>query len=161
GTLVVGGEAILPAFVATDPYGAGVAAVLTNVNDLAAMGARPLAIVDTVVGPEPVVREALRGMRWASGRYQVPVVGGHPVRAAGALGAAVDLSRLPVPDGVAVADCLGCFPCYAFLLATWPDRVGDCVAAFRSRGLVAEQLGVLDGSGEVRLAFDGRQVTVF
>ena len=37
--LVVGGEAILPAFVATDPYGAGVAAVTTNLNDLAAMGA--------------------------------------------------------------------------------------------------------------------------
>ena len=32
------------------PYGAGIAAVLTNVNDLAAMGAIPLAIVDTIVG---------------------------------------------------------------------------------------------------------------
>src|SRR5262249_36606565 len=40
GCLVVGGEAILPSFVAADPYGAGIAAVLTNVNDLAAMGAR-------------------------------------------------------------------------------------------------------------------------
>ena len=49
--LVVGGEAILPAFVAADPYGAGVAAVTTNLNDLAAMGAWPLALVDTVTGP--------------------------------------------------------------------------------------------------------------
>src|SRR5947207_15672730 len=40
GTLVVGGEAILPAFVATDPYGAGGAAVPTNLHDLAAMRAR-------------------------------------------------------------------------------------------------------------------------
>ena len=32
-------RALLPAFVAADPYGAGVAAVLTNVGDLAAMGA--------------------------------------------------------------------------------------------------------------------------
>jgi len=38
-SLVVGGEAILPSFVAADPYGAGVAAVTTNLNDLAAMGA--------------------------------------------------------------------------------------------------------------------------
>jgi uncharacterized protein len=76
-SLVVGGEAILPAFVASDPYGAGIAAVLTNVNDLAAMGAWPLALVDTVTGPEPVARRLLEGMRWASGLYQVPVVGGH------------------------------------------------------------------------------------
>ena len=256
GTLVVGGEAILPAFVAADPYAAGVAAVLTNVNDLAAMGARPLAIVDTVVGPEAVLREALRGMRWASELYQVPVVGGHLTRTEGpsaptalsafgigradqvlsatnaqagqalvvgcclqgamrpdfpffpsfdergpslagdvrllaelaasgaavaakdvsmaglvgslamllepgTLGTTVDLGLLPVPGGVALADWLGCFPCYAFLLTAPPDRVDDCLAGFRSRGLTAEQVGVLDGSGEVRLAFDGRQVTVF
>lgn len=76
-SLVVGGEAISPAFVAQDPYGAGVAAVVTNVNDLAAMGARPLAIVDTVVGPAEVARAALEGMRYASGLYDVPIVGGH------------------------------------------------------------------------------------
>src|SRR2546421_13042112 len=49
-SLVVGGEAILPPFAAADPYGAGVAAVTTNLNDLAAMGAWPLALVDTVTG---------------------------------------------------------------------------------------------------------------
>ncbi len=75
--LVVGGEAILPAFVGSDPFGAGVAAVTTNVNDLAAMGARPLALVDTVTGPRPVIERALEGMRWASGLYRMPVVGGH------------------------------------------------------------------------------------
>lgn len=74
---VVGGEAILPAFVAHDPYGAGVAAVLTNVNDLAAMGAIPRAVVDTFTGPEPIARQALEGMRDASALYDVPVVGGH------------------------------------------------------------------------------------
>jgi hypothetical protein len=76
-TLVVGGEAIWPPFLEADPFGAGVAAVLANVNDLAAMGARPLAIVDTVTGPEAVARRALEGMRHASALYQVPVVGGH------------------------------------------------------------------------------------
>ncbi|MGH8975767.1 MAG: AIR synthase related protein [Acidimicrobiia bacterium] len=76
-TMVVGGESIWPPFLEADPFGAGVAAVLANVNDLAAMGARPLAIVDTVTGPEPVARRALEGMRHASALYQVPVVGGH------------------------------------------------------------------------------------
>ncbi len=76
-SLVVGGEAILPSFVAADPYGAGVAAVTTNLNDLAAMGAWPLALVDTVTGPREIIRRVLEGMRWASDLYQVPVVGGH------------------------------------------------------------------------------------
>jgi len=76
-SLVVGGEAILPPFVAADPFGAGVAAVTTNLNDLAAMGAWPLALVDTVTGPRPVMRRVFEGMRWAAGLYDVPVVGGH------------------------------------------------------------------------------------
>ncbi len=82
--LVVGGEAMLPAFVASDPYGAGIGAMVANINDLAAMGARPLAIVDTLVGPAPVCREILRGMRWAGERYDVPVVGGHLTESDGA-----------------------------------------------------------------------------
>src|SRR5207244_6204445 len=77
GTLLAAGEAIFPPFVAADPHGAGVAAVLTNVNDIAAMGGRTLAIVDTIVGPEPVARQALEGMREAAALYGVPIVGGH------------------------------------------------------------------------------------
>ena len=76
-TMVVGGEAMLPAFVHADPFAAGVAAMLTNVNDLAAMGAEPLALLDTIVASEAVARRALEGLHHASGLYQVPVVGGH------------------------------------------------------------------------------------
>ena len=82
--LVVGGEAMLPAFVAADPFGAGIGAMVANVNDLAAMGARPLAIVDTLVGPVQACREILRGLRWAGERYDVPVVGGHLTESDGA-----------------------------------------------------------------------------
>ena len=71
------GEALLPAFVAADPYGAGVAAVLANVNDLAAMGATPVAIVDTIVGSAELAREVLHGMKDACEWYDVALVGGH------------------------------------------------------------------------------------
>jgi uncharacterized protein len=77
GQVIACGEALLPAFVAADPYGAGVAAVLTNVNDLAAMGAAPKAIVDTVVAGTDVAREALRGLKAGCAMYAVPLVGGH------------------------------------------------------------------------------------
>ncbi|MGH3769295.1 MAG: AIR synthase related protein [Pseudonocardiaceae bacterium] len=77
GQVVACGEALWPPFVAADPYGAGFAAVLTNVNDLAAMGARPLGIIDTIVGSEEVARSALLGMRRAGELYSVPILGGH------------------------------------------------------------------------------------
>ena len=101
-TLVVGGEALWPPFVAADPFGAGIAAVLANVNDLAAMGARPLAIVDTIIGSEAEARRALEGMRYAGGLYQVPIVGGHltvqdagaPAISAFGLGRAVGADRI-------------------------------------------------------------------
>ena len=48
-SILVAGEAIWPPFVEADPFGAGVAAVVANVNDVAAMGGRALALVDQVV----------------------------------------------------------------------------------------------------------------
>jgi selenophosphate synthetase-related protein len=253
GHVVVGGEAILPAFVAADPYGAGIAAVLANVNDLAAMGARPVALLDTVVGPQHLVREILRGMQWAAGRYDVPIVGGHLTRTdgppalsafgigradrvlsataagigqvlvlgccldgamrpdflffrsfeergeelagdvrlladlaaagtavaakdvsmaglvgslamllePGRLGVTVDLDVLPTPHRVPLADWLSCFPAFAFLLTCPADQVGACVAGFRDRGLTAAAIGVLDGTGRIRLTRAGEQATVF
>ena len=77
GQVVVAGEAIWPAFVAADPFGAGIAAIVANVNDIAATGGTTVAIVDTVVGPEPVARRILEGMAFAARLYAVPIVGGH------------------------------------------------------------------------------------
>ncbi len=76
--LVVCGEAISPPFLAADPYGAGSAAVVTNVADVRAMGGRPLALVDMLVSPDREHAEkVLDGIAWASGLLGVPVVGGH------------------------------------------------------------------------------------
>ncbi len=77
GSAVACGEAMWPPFVRADPHGAGFAAVLTNVNDLAAMGAVPLGIVDTIVATEEVARAALEGMRRACALFEVPIIGGH------------------------------------------------------------------------------------
>jgi uncharacterized protein len=76
-TVIACGEALWPPFVRQDPFGAGVAAVLANVNDLAAMGATPLGIVDTIVADAGVARRVLEGMRHACGLYGVPLLGGH------------------------------------------------------------------------------------
>lgn len=75
--VVVCGEALSPPFVNADPYGAGLAAVLANVNDIAAMGGTPLAIVNTLVGPPETTSKAMQGMADAAAMYDVPIVGGH------------------------------------------------------------------------------------
>jgi len=85
GTNVIAcGEALWPPFVAADPFGAGIAAVLTNVNDLAAMGANPLGIVNTIVADEVTARRVLEGVRHACEIYAVPLLGGHLTRHEGA-----------------------------------------------------------------------------
>lgn len=77
GYVLAAGEALWPPFVEQDPRGAGVGAVIANVNDIAAMGGRCLGLIDTLVASEPAARAALEGMRWAADRYAVPVLGGH------------------------------------------------------------------------------------
>jgi len=76
--LVICGEAMSPPFVAADPYGAGAAAVVTNVADVRAMAGRPLALVDMIVSPDAAhAEQVLDGIAWAAGLLGVPVVGGH------------------------------------------------------------------------------------
>lgn len=70
-------EAIRPELIMADPRVAGIAGVVTVLNDIAASGARPMALLDTVVGSEEVVRGALEGIALAAGLYGVPVMGGH------------------------------------------------------------------------------------
>ena len=78
GRLVLAAEAIHPAFVAREPRAAGVAGVVTPLNDLAATGARPLALLDCLVtGSRELAAEVLEGLGAASRLYGVPVVGGH------------------------------------------------------------------------------------
>jgi selenophosphate synthetase-related protein len=81
GTFVVAcGEALWPPFVKADPFGAGVAAVLANINDLAAMGAVPLGIVDTIAADTGVARRVLEGIRFGCEMFEVPLLGGHLTR---------------------------------------------------------------------------------
>ena len=113
GFVLVAGEAIYPPFVEADPFGAGIAAVLANVNDVAAMGGRPLAIVDTIVGPEEAARKLLEGMRAAAEAYGVPIVGGHLTR----LSAAPSLSAFVLGRTSRVLSSRNAAPGQALMLA--------------------------------------------
>ncbi|HSY22196.1 MAG TPA: sll0787 family AIR synthase-like protein [Polyangiaceae bacterium] len=70
--------------VAADPWFAGFCSVLTNVNDIAAMGGRPWAVVDVLFLGTGENERVLQGMTAASQALGVPVVGGHTTRVSGA-----------------------------------------------------------------------------
>ncbi len=74
---VVAAHAVPQAQVRANPHEAGAAGVVRVLHDMAATGARAMAILDTVAGPDEVVREVLIGLREAAARYGVPVLGGH------------------------------------------------------------------------------------
>jgi AIR synthase-related protein len=78
GFLLLAVEGFMNEFVAADPWFAGWCGVMVNVSDVAAMGGRPIALVDAVWGSgEEDIAPVLAGMRAASQAFGVPVVGGH------------------------------------------------------------------------------------
>ena len=76
--LIAACDAILPSMVERDPEWAGWCSVLVNLNDLSAMGAVPVGMLDAVAAPNhSVLTRVLRGLARAAEAWQVPVLGGH------------------------------------------------------------------------------------
>lgn len=78
GYLLLAAEGILPALVESDPWFAGWCAVMVNLSDIAAMGGRAIAVVDTIWSQSLARSQPLLdGIRAAAQAYNVPIVGGH------------------------------------------------------------------------------------
>lgn len=61
-----------------NPYWAGYCAVLVNVNDIAAMGGKPLAMVNIMsISNDDIYEDLLRGIKDGCLKFGVPMVGGH------------------------------------------------------------------------------------
>jgi AIR synthase-related protein len=76
-------EGMRPELIAADPWFAGFCSVMVNLSDVAAMGGRPWAIVDTLFMGSGDNERVLEGMQAASELFGVPVVGGHTARVTG------------------------------------------------------------------------------
>lgn len=120
GYLLLAIEGLLPTFVEKEPWFAGYCAVMVNLSDVAAMGGRPIAVVDAIW-----TRDSGRagpiwdGMTAAAAQYAVPIVGGHTN------------ARSPAGDHLAAA-VLGRA---RSLLTSFDARAGDVlIAAIDLRG---------------------------
>ncbi len=76
--LLLAVDGIWSGLIEANPYGAGKAAVMASVNDIYAMGGRPLAMVN-VIGATTGdgLDEIVRGIRKGCEKFRVPMVGGH------------------------------------------------------------------------------------
>jgi AIR synthase-related protein len=78
GALLLACEGMHPELVSDDPWFAGWSGVLVNLSDIAAMGGRPLALVNSVWSAgDQAVAPLLEGMRFACDKFSIPMVGGH------------------------------------------------------------------------------------
>lgn len=100
--LVAACDAIVPTMVERDPEWAGWCSVLVNLNDLAAMGASPVGLLDAVGARDAsFARRVLSGLRSAAEAWGVPVLGGHTQLGVGPALSVTALGRtdVPVPGG--------------------------------------------------------------
>ncbi len=78
GYLLLASEGMWHVLVEEDPWFAGWCAVMVNVSDIAAMGGKAIAIVDTIwTENDAQARPLMAGMKAASQTFNVPIVGGH------------------------------------------------------------------------------------
>jgi putative N-acetyltransferase (TIGR04045 family) len=95
-------DAITPSMVERAPEWAGWCSVLVNANDLSAMGAAPVGLLDAVGARDAsFAHRVLSGLRRAATAYGIPILGGHTQFGAPASLAVTALGRAerPIPSG--------------------------------------------------------------
>jgi len=95
-------DAIVPSMVDRHPEWAGWCSVLVNLNDLSAMGAAPIGLLDAIGARDAShAARVIAGLRRAATAYGVPVLGGHTqIGVPGSLAVtALGRTAHPVPGG--------------------------------------------------------------
>jgi AIR synthase-related protein len=78
GWLLLAMEGFIDSFVVADPWFAGWCGAMVNLSDVAAMGGRPIALVDAVWSDgADGATSLLSGLRAGADAYGLPIVGGH------------------------------------------------------------------------------------
>ena len=76
--ILVAADGIWGQIMNVNPYWAGYCSVLVNVNDIAAMGGKPLAMVNIMsINHDEIYEELLTGIKDGCLKFGVPMVGGH------------------------------------------------------------------------------------
>jgi putative methanogenesis marker protein 2 len=241
--LLLAADGIWSRLMEADPYWAGYCSVLVNIHDIAAMGGRPIAMVDIFSMSKGMpYDQVIKGMHDASAQFGVPIVGGHlhpdapySVIDVSILGsasldsiiyshtaqdgdivvAAIDLTgrvhpscilnwdsvtmktadavraQIAVMEGIGrdhlvtagkdisnpgIIGTLGMllevsgrtfdqwvrmYPGMGFVLTAKRESLPELTRRFAAVGMVAQEMGVVDSSRELRIRYDGDETQVF
>jgi len=136
GYLLLAADGMMTRLLVNEPYAAGKASVMVTVNDIYAMGGRPLAMVNVLASGDAAHRsKVIDGIRKGCEKLRVPMVGGHvhpdappeaPALSVAILGHAKRLLRshlaAPGDDLVFAADLTGQVGCYS--VVSWDANSG-------------------------------------
>jgi len=136
GYLLLAADGMMTRLLVNEPYAAGKAAVMVTVNDIYAMGGRPLAMVNVLASGDDAHRsKVIDGIRKGCEKLQVPMVGGHlhpdapseaPSLSVAILGHANKLLRshlaAPGDDLIFAADLSGQVGCHS--VVSWDANSG-------------------------------------
>ena len=76
--VLLAADGIWGPLMSADPYWAGYCSVLVNVNDIAAMGGKPLGMTNILsIHDVEVSKQIIKGIRDGAKKFGVPMVGGH------------------------------------------------------------------------------------
>lgn len=67
------------------------------------------------------------------------------------VGITIDISPVPLPDGVALERWLTTFPSFGFLLSIEPVNVAEVIRLFGARGIVAADIGTVHAGHSVAI----------
>ncbi|WP_340818872.1 methanogenesis marker 2 protein [Methanolobus sp. WCC4] len=251
-------DAIWGRIVNKSPWWTGYTSVVVNVNDISAMGGRPLAMVNVMASSDlESTEEIMRGIRDGIKKFGVPMVGGHMhpdtpynslavsiigiakkdcvIRSDSAepgdvvivaydmdgrvgknspyswdttsfkeadvvrerfmvmqdigekklvtagkdisnpgtvgtlgmlcevsrVGASVDLQKIPMPDGLELAQWLKIYPATGYVVTAKEENADECIGIFEGAGLKAAVIGVINDSQTVDIYDESGKAVVF
>lgn len=158
-------DAIWGKIVNKSPWWTGYTSVVVNVNDISAMGGRPLAMVNVMASSDPEsTKEIMRGIRDGIKKFGVPMVGGHMHPDTPYNSLAVAIIGIARKDRVIRSDSAR--PGDVVIVAYDMDgRVGKNspyswdTTSFKEADVVRERFMVMHNIGEKKLVTAGKDIS--
>ncbi|MGP8321855.1 MAG: methanogenesis marker 2 protein [Methanosarcinaceae archaeon] len=77
------------------------------------------------------------------------------------IGASVDLTKIPVPDGIDFGQWLKVYPATGYVLTVKPDDADECIRIFKDVGITAVVVGDINDSLKLVIYNEKERATVF
>jgi selenophosphate synthetase-related protein len=150
--LLLAADGMMTRLLVNEPYAAGKASVMVTVNDIYAMGGRPLGLVNVLASGEAEQRlQIVKGIEKGCRKLQVPMIGGHlhpdapqqqPSLSVAILGTAQKLLRTHLAETgdnlILAVDLTGRAGCYSVI--SWDANSGKSPKELLSRLEVMPQI---------------------